>query len=239
MFLTLGVQTGSLPTGSHVKIRHEINGKVEQRPYTPTRFNGDECELLLRVYPQGKITQYLYGLQVGDMVEMRGPTGMLRYESAGVFTNGSRKKWEGITNIICLAGGTGITPMLQVTNHVLQDEDDATQLNVLAFNTTEDDCMLEEELTDLASGSSGQLVFSFVVSNKGGGGGGGGAGGGPRQASMRTMDPTMLMELLGVTKVVLEAGTTVVCVCGPLGFVESAKVLLEGSGVLSSNVLVF
>jgi hypothetical protein len=40
----------------------------------------------------------------------------------------------------------GITPMLQITNHVLQSPGDRTKLTLLSFNTTVADIMLESSL---------------------------------------------------------------------------------------------
>lgn len=236
MFLTLGMKTGAIPTGSHVKIRQTIAGKVEQRSYTPTRFHEDQCELLLRIYPTGKVTQALYNLKVGDTVDVRGPTGQIRYEGPGVFSKG-KKKLSGIQHIVCIAGGTGITPCLQITNHVLQDTNDNTHVHILDFNTTFADCMMNDTLTELATQSDGQLTFSFVVSKS--------SIGDPsniKNASMRTIEPATLIQLLGIhmnTEFQLDQDTTVVCVCGPPGFVKATKSLMKKAGVDENCILVF
>ena len=59
------------------------------------------------------LLQILQSLEVGDFVEVKGPIGHFHYSAPGHFTN---HKAHGETNKInMIAGGTGITPMYQVT----------------------------------------------------------------------------------------------------------------------------
>ena len=72
VFFTIGAGVKEIPTGSHVRVRavDPETGKMIERKYTPTRFDGRSCELMLRIYPFGKLTQILYKLNVGDEVEI-------------------------------------------------------------------------------------------------------------------------------------------------------------------------
>ena len=95
-----------LPTGQHVAIRgyydDETGHHTISRSYTPVSNNSDlgRLELVIRCYPDGKLTgQYLVNLKVGDYVEFRGPTGVMRYRKGMCKSIGM------------VAGGTGITPM--------------------------------------------------------------------------------------------------------------------------------
>jgi cytochrome-b5 reductase len=234
IFLTLRVSTASLPTGAHVKLRAPAGpgGAAVVRSYTPTRFRRGECELMFRVYEGGPMTQHLHGLRVGDSVEMMGPTGLERYGLAGpgTFARGTSHEWAGISHVGLIAGGTGVTPMLQIANHVLQDPRDATRLSLLCFTTTPDDIILEEALRALAARSAGQLRLTFVASHaseaelR--------ARPGLRCASMRALDAAALEEMLGVPR----GPHSMVCVCGPDGFSRQAKALLSES---FENVLVW
>ncbi|VDK18010.1 unnamed protein product [Anisakis simplex] len=49
-----------------------------------------------------------------------------------------------------IAGGTGITPMLQIINAILKDPNDSTKISLLFANQTEDDILLRDELDKLA-----------------------------------------------------------------------------------------
>jgi hypothetical protein len=101
VFIAFGVSTASLPTGQHVQVRAVIDGEEVERPYTPARFEPPECELLLRVYPDGKMSRYLYSLDVGDYAELRGPIGHIRYGDGGpgTFSRGSKRKFTGVTHV--------------------------------------------------------------------------------------------------------------------------------------------
>ena len=220
IFLTLGVSTKSLPTGAHVKVRAVVNGEEVQRSYTPTRFHSGECELMFRVYPNGPMTNHLAGLHPGDTVEMRGPTGLERYggKGPGTFSRGEQE-WGGITHIAMLSGGTGITPMLQIANHVLQNKADPTVVTLLSFTTTASDIMLQDTLQDLQAASSGRLNVKYICSKAA-----------PEEleknvlkGSMRGLSEGALVELLGVPT----GEQTMVCICGPDGFTEQAKELCD------------
>ena len=241
VFLTLGVSTESLPTGAHVKVRRPAGvfvggagggGAECIRSYTPTRFDRGQCELMFRVYEGGPMSTYLASARVGDFVEMMGPTGLERYAPEGVpgtFSHGPARQWAGITHIAMVAGGTGITPMLQIANAVLQGHPrgDVTLLSLIAFSTGLDDILLEGQLQALAAGSKGQLRLTFAAS--GASDAQLAARPGPRdavRASMRSLSAAQLAELLNAPA----DECTMVCVCGPRGFCTQAVTLLEEAG---------
>lgn len=234
IFLTLGVSTASLPTGAHVKLRAMLGGEMIYRAYTPTRFNHGLCEIMFRHYAGGPMSSHLAALRMGDVVEMQGPTGLERYGShgAGTFSCGSRV-WRGVTHVAMVSGGTGITPMLQIANAVLQDPaHDPTRLSLVSFTTTVADIMLASTLRALAAQSKGSLRLTFAASaatdaelaeNCD-----------VRRASMRSLSADALCDMLHVPRGVQ---STVVCVCGPEAFVAQAKALLEP--LFPGNVIVW
>jgi len=61
----------------------------------------------LQIYPTGAMSQHVDKLEIGDYMEMRGPKGRMTYKP-------NMKK-----NIGMIAGGSGITPMLQVCDDVI------------------------------------------------------------------------------------------------------------------------
>ena len=65
------------------------------------------------------MSQHVDELKVGDSINVRGPFGKIHYTGKGVFDlRGKRMETKAIGMI---AGGTGITPMLQIINEILQD----------------------------------------------------------------------------------------------------------------------
>jgi cytochrome-b5 reductase len=129
-----------LPTGQHIALRATINGQSVSRSYTPVSNNTDlgRIELLVKVYPQGQMTKHLEAMQIGDMIDIRGPRGAMQYSP-------SYAKHIGM-----IAGGTGITPMYQLIRAICDDETDATQMSLLYANNTEEDILLRKELDDFA-----------------------------------------------------------------------------------------
>lgn len=99
------------------------------------------------------MSQHMESMKIGDTMLMRGPKGHLEYLGNGSFnikklgekevTNYKRKK------IGMIAGGTGITPMLQVIRAILKNPEDRTELWLIFANQTESDILLRKELEDI------------------------------------------------------------------------------------------
>merc|ERR1712129_460156 len=62
-----------------------------------------------------------------------------------------------------IAGGSGITPMLQVIKEIMRDPADKTQITLLFCNQTPADILLRKELDALEASSKGQLKVHYVV----------------------------------------------------------------------------
>jgi cytochrome-b5 reductase len=62
-----------------------------------------------------------------------------------------------------LAGGTGITPMLQLIRHITRDPDDDTQMALLFANQTEDDILLRNELEEVVASHPDQFRLWYTV----------------------------------------------------------------------------
>lgn len=93
---------------------------------------------MIKSYPDGVVAKYLCELKVGDTVEVKGPFPKLKYSP-------NMKKSIGM-----VAGGTGITPMLQVIQEVLRNAEDKTELHLIFANNGEEDILLKDLLDSLA-----------------------------------------------------------------------------------------
>ncbi|XP_078174970.1 FAD/NAD(P)-binding oxidoreductase [Carex rostrata] len=135
-------------------IGEESDGKKKYviRPYTPISDPDSEgyFDLLIKVYPEGKMSQHFASLRPGEVVEVKGPIEKLRYKP-------NMKRQIGM-----VAGGTGITPMLQVIKTVLKNPDDITQLSLVYANVSPDDILLKAELDKLAASYPNFKVFYTV-----------------------------------------------------------------------------
>ena len=85
------------------------------------------------------MSRHIQGLRPGvDSLEMKGPFKKIEYKA-------NMKKKVGM-----IAGGTGVTPMLQVIREILSNPDDHTEVSLVFANVTESDILLRSELDALA-----------------------------------------------------------------------------------------
>lgn len=132
-----------LPVGQHISLRFtDADGKLVMRSYTPV--SSDDAlgyvDLVVKVYfknvhPKfpdgGKMSQHLESLQIGDTIEVSGPKGKLSYMGKGEIHIKHRVRDPApeirvAKKIAMIAGGTGITPMLQIIRRALQNPEYVT-----------------------------------------------------------------------------------------------------------------
>ena len=124
-----------IPSGQHIYLSARINNSLVVRPYTPTTSdeNLGHMDLVVKIYPAnvhpkfpegGKMTQYLESLNIGDSIDVRGPSGNIIYRGKGAFDIKEDKKGPAketrVKRVSMIAGGTGITPMLQLVRAVFR-----------------------------------------------------------------------------------------------------------------------
>jgi len=146
-----------LPIGNHLSLIATINDELVVRSYTPVSSDDDVgyMDLVIKVYfkdvhPKfpagGKMTQYLENMKIGDCIDVRGPKGKIRYMGNGKY----EVQKKGVTNRVLgkkigmIAGGSGITPMLQVAADILKNPADDSQIYLLFANQTPDDILCQD-----------------------------------------------------------------------------------------------
>jgi len=186
--MTLG-----LPVGKHLKVfgpdhvgsvpgswnGQPVNSEPDNnqdiaRSYTPSFSERGHFDLVIKVYlggvverfpDGGKMSQYLEGLAVGDCIAVQGPFGSIEYLGDGQFANG-RKRSTKKTQIGLMAGGTGITPMLQVIDAVLREPEQeccVSTLSLLYANQTEDDILVRTQLEALSLAHPGRFKLHYTL----------------------------------------------------------------------------
>ncbi|KAF4440398.1 cytochrome-b5 reductase [Fusarium austroafricanum] len=195
-----------LPTGQHLAIKAEIDGKSVNRSYTPISNNNDlgKLELVIKCYPDGLLTgKYLANLELGDEVQFRGPKGAMRYQ------RGLCKR------IGMLAGGTGITPMFQIIRAICEDDRDLTQVSLIYANRSEQDILLRKELETFARRYPQNFRLYYVVENA------------PADWIYGTGYAT---QALMQEKFPTPSPDSKIMLCGPPGMVKAAKTSLGNLG---------
>ncbi|CAN1262009.1 NADH--cytochrome b5 reductase 1 [Linum perenne] len=123
-----------LPIGQHISCRGKDSlGEDVIKPYTPTTLDSDvgHFELVIKMYPQGRMSHHFREMRVGDALSVKGPKGRFRYQPGQVRAFGM------------LAGGSGITPMFQVARSILENLKDQTKVHLIYANVTYDDILLK------------------------------------------------------------------------------------------------
>lgn len=155
-----------LPIGQHVSIAAELDVKdpktevVERkevaRSYTPisSDINPGYFDLLVKSYPTGNISRHLATLKVGDTMKVKGPKGNMIYTPNMVRHFGM------------VAGGTGITPMLQIISAVERGRNtgDKTEIDLLFANVNEEDILMRKELEEIAAKDK-KIRVHYVLNN--------------------------------------------------------------------------
>uniref|UniRef100_A0A4W4GG53 NADH-cytochrome b5 reductase n=1 Tax=Electrophorus electricus TaxID=8005 RepID=A0A4W4GG53_ELEEL len=169
-----------LPIGQHIYLSAKIDGSLVVRPYTPVSSNDDKgfVDLVVKIYyrnihpkfPEGgKMSQYLESLRIGDTIDFRGPSGLLVYKGKGVFEVRPDKKSIPVIktarHIGMIAGGTGITPMLQIIRAIMKDPKDHTICYLLFANQSEKDILLRPELEEIHANNPDRFNLWFTLDN--------------------------------------------------------------------------
>ncbi|OMJ18557.1 NADH-cytochrome b5 reductase 2 [Smittium culicis] len=128
-------------------------GEPVIRPYTPTSQENQTgfMDLIVKTYPDGKMSQHIANMKVGETLLFKGPLSKYPY------TRNSKKE------IGMIAGGTGITPMLQVIDKVVPDTEDSTIIKLLFANNSEDDILCKSHLDDLAARFPNKLHINYIL----------------------------------------------------------------------------
>ena len=172
-----------LPTGQHISFRcKDKNGEMVMRSYTPISSNDDigYVEFVIKIYfpnvhpkfPDGGVmTMYLEELKVGDKVEMRGPKGHLDYKGCGKYTIQEMNKKTGKRSTQSynnkhfgfVAGGSGITPCLQVIREILKNDSDTSDIWLLYANKSESDILLKKELEKMKNDNKNRFHLYYTL----------------------------------------------------------------------------
>eukprot|EP00927_Polykrikos_kofoidii_P064929 TRINITY_DN60736_c0_g1_i1.p1 TRINITY_DN60736_c0_g1~~TRINITY_DN60736_c0_g1_i1.p1 ORF type:complete len:323 (+),score=59.37 TRINITY_DN60736_c0_g1_i1:115-1083(+) len=150
-----------------------------ERKYTPV--TGNESlgfvDLVVKVYSPGKTKMpdgkeivwedggklglYLDRKKPGDYIEINGPMGVNEYLGCGAFKLPGRT--VNVKRVAMLAGGTGLTPMLQVVTAALRDPTDRCRFSLLYANKTEDDILCRDMLDSVAAQSGGRFKIYYTL----------------------------------------------------------------------------
>ncbi len=118
--------------------RHDDLNQI--KPYTPISLASDHMDLMVKTYPLGRVSKYLFELKEGDTILLKGPREKLNLDD--LFHKRKPKR------VIALAAGTGIAPIYQVLKYMeLQNID--TPVSLIYANKSYSDILLKCDLEAL------------------------------------------------------------------------------------------
>merc|ERR1719401_1024949 len=133
-------------------------GKPVIRPYTPVSTNAmtGQFELMVKVYPDGKMSQHLDQLEVGKPVHFKHVGGNVKIQYP------FNKKPE----IGMIVGGTGITPMIQALHVSLGTEGDTSKVSMVYGSKTAEEILAKETLDAWTASCPDRFKVTHVLSEE-------------------------------------------------------------------------
>lgn len=150
-----------LPIGQHISVGANIEGQPKEvvRSYTPISSDENKgyFDLLIKSYPQGNISRHMASMRIGQALRVKGPKGAMVYSPNLVRHFGM------------IAGGTGITPMLQIIRAIVRGRprnggNDNTEVDLIFANVNPEDILLKEDLDALAM-EDNKFRVHYVLNN--------------------------------------------------------------------------
>lgn len=196
--------------GQSLTLRRFVDGVEQRRTYSICSAAGRAPRIGVREIPDGTFSSWLVReVSPGDRVEVAPPD--------GTFTCppdlGGRH--------LCIAAGSGITPMLSIAASLL--EGSASRVTLLYGNRETRSVMFAEELADLKDRHGPRFDLVHVLSRE------------PRDVELFSgrLDADRLRRLVQLKA---PHGLDHAWLCGPLGMVETAREVLAEAGVPADRV---
>ena len=156
--------TFALPTDEHViglntasalltKYKGPNDEKPTIRPYTPVSDEDDKgfVTLVVKKYPNGPMSTHLHDMEPDQRLDFKGPIQKYEYKA----------NMHGTVALI--AGGTGITPMWQLTRAIVKNPEDKTKIILVTANVKEEDILLKREFEKLEQEHPNQFRALYVL----------------------------------------------------------------------------
>lgn len=197
--------------GQSLTLRRMIDGVEHRRTYSICAPVGARPRVGVREIPDGLFSRWLvHDVRPGDVVEVQPPSGSFRADPA----EGGRH--------LCIAAGSGITPMLSIASSVLANPE--SELTLLYGNRTTSTVMFAEELADLKNRYGARFDLIHVLSRE------------PRDVELFSgrLEGERLRTLL--TRLVPIGAVDHVWLCGPFAMIVDARDVLADLGVPTEKV---
>lgn len=185
-----------------------VPGIAPNRTYSAANRPGtDVIDFHVRIYPGGKIGAYVSQLTVGQPLRLVGPYGQFRF---------SGNDWR---PALCIAGGTGLAPIMSVLDHAAATED-KRPIRLFYGARTQDELYCIDQIEEWTAALP-DFEFTPVLSNEPADSGWRGA---------RGLVTDFLAENVG------DAFGLEAYVCGPAVMIDTAVDVLKRFGALEQDI---
>ncbi len=143
--------------GQYISLKVGLNGVRITRPYSIASSPKDALEgfyeLTIRKEEDGFLTHYIWDTwKVGTKVESSGPEGFFYYD-----------KLRDLTQIVGIAGGSGITPFRSMAKAIIDGTIDA-KLTLIYGSSKEDDIIFYDEFKEMEKSNPSKIKVVHVLS---------------------------------------------------------------------------
>jgi ring-1,2-phenylacetyl-CoA epoxidase subunit PaaE len=197
--------------GQSLTLRRTLDGQEHRRSYSICAPAGARPRIGVREIPDGLFSHWLvHEVTPGTEIEVQTPTGSFRADPAA----GGRH--------LCIAAGSGITPMLSIASTVLGHPE--AEVTLLYGNRTSGSVMFAEEIGDLKNLHGPRFQVVHVLSRE------------PRDVELFSgrLDADRLRRLLAA--LVPVGSMDHVWLCGPFAMINDAREVLTELGVPGERV---
>ena len=198
--------------GQSLTLRRIVDGVEHRRNYSICSPVGEAPRIGVREIPDGLFSTWLVrDVQPGTSLDVQTPAG------------GFRADPDEPGRHLCIAAGSGITPMLSIAESALAADSHST-VTLFYGNRRSDTVMFADELADLKDLYPARFQLAHVLSRE------------PREAEVLSgrLDAERLGELIDSLVDVKSADHW--WLCGPHGMVRAAQEVLAGLGVPDDRV---
>lgn len=157
----------------YIAVRAILGGKPQVRYYSPISRYDDmgHVDLLLKVDPgaaaAASMPHHIDALLPGDTLEFAGPFGSLRLNLELSYPGqwmGNMKQLGGVKKIGLIAGGVGISPMIQILRSVFFHDRHDVELKMLYAAEHEEDLVLRDKIRNMEKAHP-EFQATFVLNH--------------------------------------------------------------------------
>ena len=194
--------------GQYLTLRAEVNGEDIRRSYSIASAPGEPLTVGVKKIADGTFSAYAHGLQPGDTVSVMPPEGH--------FTCTAER------NIVLIAAGSGVTPMISIAAAALARK---AQVTLVYGNRTTDSIMFREALAALKDRYIDRFTLLHILSRE------------PQDVPLFNgrIDGAKIAQLAdaGVVDVDRSDG---IFLCGPTEMIRDVTETLRGRGIRSAGI---